>query len=452
MSIAKSAKQIVRLALPILFGNLSYALLGISDTVMSGMAGTSDLAGVAVGGSFFFPAIMFLNGLMSTLQPLISRLRGAEKWEEIPKTHLTAVVMTFIASLILMTILIVLVFFVIKLDADPRMDYTARYYILAIAFSIPIFALYSGCRAYCEAMGYTKATLYFGFVALILNVPLNYILIFGSFGLPALGGVGCGVATLISGFLSLVLFIIFIRCRPFLYKSTLIHCKEKLTFKDLKDFFKLSIPLGLSASVECSCFTIIALLLSPLGSFVVSSHSIAMSVTSFIFNLPLSLGIATSIAVGFSIGREDLEKLKSQIKAAYRLAFCAAFFNMFLLGVGREFFTSLYTEDPHVAAFAAVLLVFSIANQISENTQTMQAFILRGFKDSATIFKSTVLSFYVIALPVGFLLCYEYLPSPFSGAKGFWVGIFLGLTFASLYYRRRVLFHWRALKAGLKNF
>ena len=126
--------------------------------------------------------------------------------------------------------------------------------------------------------------------------------------------------------------------------------------------------------------------------------------------------------------------------------------DMFLLGVGREFFTSLYTEDPHVAAFAAVLLVFSIANQISENTQTMQAFILRGFKDSATIFKSTVLSFYVIALPVGFLLCYEYLPSPFNGAKGFWVGIFLGLTFASLYYRRRVLFHWRALKAGLKNF
>ena len=107
MSIAKSAKQIVRLALPILFGNLSYALLGISDTVMSGMAGTSDLAGVAVGGSFFFPAIMFLNGLMSTLQPLISRLRGAEKWEKIPKTHLTAVVMTFLASLILMTILII---------------------------------------------------------------------------------------------------------------------------------------------------------------------------------------------------------------------------------------------------------------------------------------------------------------------------------------------------------
>lgn len=447
----QALKEILRLALPILVGNLSYALLGISDTVMAGMAGTADLAGVAVGGSFFFPAAMFMNGLMSTLQPQISRHRGANAFHKIPGTHLTAVIVTVGFSLLLMALLLFLALCVLKLDSDARMDETARIYVLAVALAMPCSALYFACRAYCEAMGHTRATLYFGFVALFYNIPLNYIFIFGKLGAPALGGAGCGVATLISITLSLITFILYIRAVPLLYENSLRFVKSLPTLRELKDFTLTALPLGISASVECSCFTVIAVLLSPLGPLAVSSHSVAMSITSFIFNLPLSLGIATSIAVGYNIGKNALPALRDTIRAAYKLAFLGAFVNILILLTLRHTLCSLYTDDAAVAAFAAALLIYSALNQISGNTQTVQAFILRGFKDSATIFKSTLLSFYLIALPLGFTLCYGYLGTAFTGPAGFWAGIFAGLSFAALYYRRRVLHHYRALKAQIAN-
>lgn len=449
MTIFQAARSLVRLALPILLGNLSYALLGICDLLMSGLAGTSDLAGVAVGGSFFFPANMFLIGLMTALQPTIARLRGENRFDRIPHVHLTAMLTVLWVSLLLCALLVSLALFVVDLEADARMNYVARHYIILVGLSLPVSALFFSCRAYAEAMGFTRATLYFGLLALLYNVPLNYVLIFGLFGLPALGGVGCAAATLVSLCLSVLSFALFIRLKPYLNAYCLWQNREKLTRADFTSYLKLSLPLGLAASVETSCFTMIALLLSPLGPQEVSGHSIAMSITSFIFNLPLSMGVAVSIAVGFEIGRRRLDYLRTYMQAAYKVAFVCAFINMAVLALGREKMTSFFSSDPGVCAYAAFLLLFSLANQISENTQTIQGFMLRGFKDTASIFMATLISFYLIALPVGHLCCYGYIDERLSGARGFWIGIFLGLSFASLFYRRRVLFHYRNLKQAL---
>lgn len=440
---------IAKLAAPILLGNLSYALLGIFDILMSGLAGTSDLAGVAVGGSFFFPCAMFLTGLMTTLQPVISRLRGEDRFDKIPHAHAVACLCVFFASLVLMAVLLFLALFVIRLHSDERMNYVAVRYVILVAASLPVSALFFGCRAYAEAMGYTKATLYFGLLALVYNIPLNYVLIFGLFGLPALGGIGCAAATLISLTLSTGTFMLFIRLYPYLNQSCWWQNRSKIKWTDIKEFYRLALPLGLSSSIETSCFTLIALLLSPLGPVEVSGHTVAMSVTSLIFNLPLSMGIASSIAIGFQLGRQNLFNLRTLMQSAYRLAMLCALFNMLLLLTLRNEVTSWFSSDPAVCSYAAFLLLFSLANQFSECTQTIQGFMLRGFKDTLTIFKSTLISFYVIALPVGSLCCYGYVHQSLSGARGFWIGIFLGLSFASLYYRRRILFHYKKLKEQL---
>ncbi len=449
MTVFQAARSLVRLALPILLGNLSYALLGICDLLMSGLAGTADLAGVAVGGSFFFPANMFLIGMMSAMQPVIARLRGENRPEQIPHVHLTAMLTVLCVSLLLCALLVSLALFVVDLQADARMNYVARHYIILVGLSLPVAALFFACRAYAEAMGFTRATLYFGLLALLYNIPLNYVLIFGRFGLPALGGVGCAAATLVSLCLSVLTFALFIRFKPGLNACCLWQNREKLTRSDVTSYLRLSLPLALASSVETSCFTMIALLLSPLGPLEVSGHSIAMSITSFIFNLPLSMGVAVSIAVGFEIGRRNLGNLRTCMQAAYRVALVCAVINMAVLALGREKITSFFSSDPEVCAYAAFLLLFSLCNQLSENTQTMQGFMLRGFRDTASIFKATLISFYCIALPLGYLCCYGYIHDALSGARGFWIGIFLGLSFASLFYRRRVLFHYRHLRQDL---
>lgn len=443
---------IIKFAMPILAGNIAYALLGVSDTIMSGIVGTSDLAGVAVGGSFFFPAIMFISGIISAMHPVVSRLRGAKDFKSIPETHFISTFVCFWIGVIIMLILLILALFVVNLEADARMNYVAKWYIVSIAFAMPVFAILCSSRAFCEAMGRVRATLYFGILALCYNVPLNLVFIFGIGPFPKLGGIGCGVGTTLSIILSLISCLIYIHSVKNLRTASFLVNKERLSLKKCINFFKLSFPLGLAASVETSCFCCIALFISPLGPVAVSSHTIAMTTSSLLFNLPLSMGIACSINVGFYIGEKNLDALKTTIKAAYRIAFIGIIVNVAILCLLNNWIPRLFSNDESVIAFAGTLLLFAAANQFGEHIQTIQAFILRGFKDTKTIFKSTLLSFYIIALPVGYVLCYNLIESPFTGPKGFWVGICSGLIFATIYYRRRVLYHWRKLKSETSNY
>ena len=147
--------SLFRLALPIIFGNVAYALLGISDIVMAGMAGTSDLAGVSIGGSFFFPGLMFPIGMITALHPIVSRLRGAEKYYDIPYSHLCALLVCFAFGIFIMLILLFLAHFVLNIESDARMFEVSKGYITAIAFCVPIGAIFA-YAIYKEKFGSSK--------------------------------------------------------------------------------------------------------------------------------------------------------------------------------------------------------------------------------------------------------------------------------------------------------
>lgn len=456
-SVGSQLLVLCKLAVPIVLGNFAYSILGLTDIMMAGLAGTEDQAGVAIGGSFFFPAMTFVIGMLSALHPVISRHRGAKTLEKIPFEHAHAMLSCFFVSLLLMLILLGLAFFAIDIESSARMHEVTTQYVLYIALCMPVVAIYASSRSFCEAMGDTNATLYFGVLAVILNVPLNYIFIFGKFGLPAFGGIGCGIATLLSMSMCTVIILGYMQLRTMHRKYWWLNNHEGIKKKALFDFFKLSLPLGISTSVECSCFTLIALILSPLGPIAVSAHTIGMSITSFIFNIPLSLGVATSIMVGYAIGQNNLNTLRFNIKAAYAAIFLSMTVSVSVLAFGRYFIPQLFSNNPEVIALATLLMLFGACNQVFESLQTIQAFILRGFKDTKTILLVTIVAFYCVALPLGTSLCYGYIPLPdnlsefLSGPKGFWVGLFSGLMVAAILYRFRVLHHYRQLKDQLKS-
>ncbi len=452
-----------KLAGPIILGNFAFAILGITDMMMAGMAGTPDQAGVAVGGSFFFPAITFVIGMVSALHPIVSRHCGARTKELIPQAHAHSIAACLAVGLVLMVILLLLAQFAIEMDTSERMEEVARFFVTCVAFCVPISALYANGRAYCEAMGVTSTTLYFGLLAVILNVPLCYVLIFGHLGLPALGGKGCGVATLCSLSMSTVIMYIYISLHPKLKDYSVLKNRSGINFQGIKDFIKLALPLGISSSVECSCFALIALLLSPLGPTVVSAHTITMSLTSFTFNIPLSLGIAASIMVGYAIGKNNLNTLRLNIKAGYWAMLISISVSVAILVGGRNHLPRLFSHDEAVLALAGILIFFASFNQLFESTQTIQAFMLRGFKDTLTILGVTFVAFYCVALTIGVSLCYGYLHIPYletligdpqtglEGPRGFWVGLACGLVTASILYRLRVLKHYRNLKAVMQQ-
>ncbi|MCK0535822.1 MULTISPECIES: MATE family efflux transporter [unclassified Anaerobiospirillum] len=457
-SVTSQLIVLFKLAFPIILGNFAYALLGITDIMMAGMAGTPDQAGVAVGGSFFFPAMTFIIGMISALHPVISRHCGANTREKIPAEHIHSVLACIIVAALLMVLLLGLSFFAIDMDADQRMEDIAKEYVIYIAFTMPLLALTVNARAYCEAMGNTRATFYFGNLAVVLNVPLNYVFIFGKFGMPELGGAGCGAASLVAMAISTVIIYSYVMLHPQLKNHSWLKNRDRISLDRLKSFLKLSLPLGISSSVECSCFTLIALLLSPLGPMEVSAHTITMSLTNFVFNIPLSLGIASSIMVGYAIGRNSLTTLRHNIQASYASMLFSIVVSVAILFFGSEALPALFSKDPQVLALASTLMLFAAVNQSFEGIQTIQAFILRGFKDTASILLVTVIAFYCVALPLGYTLCYGYLILPgaelffeegLTGPRGFWIGLLAGLLAASILYRIRVLHHWRDIKSKI---
>lgn len=453
-TVASQLVVLCKLAAPIILGNFAYAALGLTDTLMAGMAGTEDQAGVAIGGSFFFPSINFIIGMLSALHPVISRLRGANTPEKIPYVHAHAMLSCLIFGVVLMLLLLGLALFAIDIESSARMNDVTSQYVMWIAFTLPISALFASSRVYCEAMGDTKATLYFGFLAVLLNIPLNYIFIFGELGMPACGGVGCGIATLISMSLSTIIIFIYMRVHPLHKHYWWINNHDGVHKSALWDFMRLSLPLGISTAVETSCFTLIALILSPLGPIAVSAHTITMSMTSFVFNIPLSLGISTSIMVGYAIGQNNLKTLRYNIKAAYSAILISLCVSVTILATGRNFLPTLFSSDPAVVLLSTTLMCFAACNQVFESLQTIQAFILRGFKDTKTILLVTIVAFYCIALPIGIGLCYGVIPTPIvnlTGPKGFWIGLFCGLVTAAVLYRFRVLHHYRVLKQQMQN-
>ena len=445
--------ELFRLSIPIIIANFSYALLGVTDTIMSGMAGKADLSGVAIGNAFYVPAFVFLQGMVGAMQPLIGRHRGAGALHAIPRTHLVTLLSVLCLALVMMSILALIVCFA-PAFGEQDMDDVARGYMIYIIFCIPFMGLFFTLKAYCEAMAHPRATLFFGLVSLLLNVPLNYIFIFGALGVPAMGGVGCGTATLVAVIITTLGFAVYILAHSQLRPYSLFAASGGAGGAEVRDYLRLSLPLGLSASVESSCFTLIAMLLAPFGSLVVASHSIVMSIASFLYTIPLSIGIAVSIMVGYAIGERHGGHLRDTIRAAYHAAFINTAFSMLIIGACNLHLVRIYTTDEEVVAYAALLLAVAFCNLPVENLQTVQAFALRGFKDNRYIFAVTVAAFYVVSLLLGTLLSYGLLPLPqvlsvmLEGAPGFWVGLFLGLATAAICYRLRLIRHLRAVAAG----
>lgn len=446
-SLGTDAKRTLRLFWPIFLGQLSSSAMGVVDTVMAGAAGTIDLSGVAIGASFYWPCVLFVLGMTLAIQPTIAHLRGAGKPEEIASKMHLATIVCLIASVIigLLMTLLPLTYKLIP-DVDQDMVRIGQGYVWAVAIGMPAFAMFNILRGYWEGLGITLPTSIFGVMALLLNIPLNYIFIFGKLGMPALGGIGCGVATTITIAITVVCMLIYVQKSKRFENCRLYRQWYKLEWKEIKDFVRFSMPLGLSATIEVTCFSLVAVLLSPFGPITVAAHTIAMNVSGVLFMLPLSVASATTIRVGEAMGAMHwCRSLRCTISAfmigavIYALCFNSLF-------IWHDNIIGLYTDDLEVATLASLLVMFCVAYLLPDSFQVLAIGILRGFKDSKTIFIVTIISYWVVGMPIGYTLSYGLITGEKMGAPGFWIGFICALSTASVLYLIRLLYLYRTRK------
>ncbi|GAL34725.1 MATE family of MDR efflux pumps [Vibrio maritimus] len=427
----RESGALMNLSVPIILTQLATQAMGFVDTTMAGQVSAADLAAIALGASLWIPVLLLLRGVIMALTPVVAFHRGARDFDSISIEFFQMVWLALTSSALLIAYLV---------SAKPILEWIgvaseiipiASDYAYALAFGVPGIALFYTLNGFCEGMNNTKAPMIISVIGLLVNIPVNYVLIYGKFGFPEMGAVGCGWATSLVYWLMSALLYSYIRGHHH-FKTIIRFSDAKPRLAEIFNLLKLGLPIGMNIAVCGSIFAVIALLIGRIGAENVAAAQIALNISSMTYVIPMSISFGITIRVGHALGAKDdvgaVERSKIGIVVAAMLSLCSV--AMFLLF--PDWIIRLYTTDPAVSATAATLLVFTAMYQFSDALQTSANGALRGYKDTKVPMILAIASYWGLALPLGVVLGLTDHIVPAMGEKGFWVGILSGLTVAAI--------------------
>ena len=431
-------RALIWLALPIVAAQMSHTLLGFVDTAMAGRVSAVDLAAVALGNSFWVPTFLFLTGVLMIITSKVAASNGAGRLGETGPLVRQAVWLGLwigvLCAVALFSVEPLLHWAGVQEELIPE----SVNYIKAVALGFPAVGMYQALRGLSDGLSRTKPTMIIGFLGLVLNVPANYVLVYGKFGLPALGGVGCGVATTLVMWFMLGCMLVYLK-RSALYDACkLFERFEWPKWPVQRHLLGLGLPIGISLFSETSMFALIALLIGSLGAVVVASHQIALNLTSIVFMVPFSLGLAITVRVGHSLGMEGARAGLFAAKVGIAVALGFAFLAATSFYFAAELLPRLYTNNPEVLSLATALLFYAALYQFSDSVQVACAGALRGYQDTRIPMVLTMVAYWLIGLPSGYILGLTDLAGPAQGPAGFWKGLIIGLSAAALFLSVRL--------------
>jgi MATE family multidrug resistance protein len=426
-SIYQQAKPLLTLMLPILGTQLAQTGMGVVDTLVAGLAGTVDLAAIAVGSSIWIPIVLMVSGIMAAITPLVAHAEGANNKPECAHILQQGLYLSLFVGVLCMML--------IMYSTRPIMEYMnvtseimspTEDYLFYIALGLPAIAVYQALRSYNEAIHITKPVTVIAVISLLLNIPLNMVFVLGFGPIEAMGGVGCGLASLIIFYMATIALGVFTvfgsahkQIKPFKHVA-------KPSLPAMGRISAIGVPIGLAIFVETSLFCVIALLIARLGSDVVAAHQITLNISSLLFMVPLSLAYALTVLIGQSLGQSDPIKSQAIWKNALIVSLVLSSGNAAVLYLLRDSIVAIYSNDLAVTTMASHLLIYAAVYQLSDSAQIAAGGALRGYKDTMVTLILTVISFWLIGLPIGYYLGLSQ--SAPMGAEGFWVGLVVGLS------------------------
>lgn len=422
---------LMHLSIPIILTQIATQAMGFVDTTMAGQVSPADLAAIALGASLWIPVLLLLRGVIMALTPVVAYHRGARDFASISVEFFQMVWLALIASVLLIAYLI---------SAKPILEWIgvaseiipiASDYTFALAFGVPGIALFYTLNGFCEGMNNTKVPMIISFIGLLVNIPVNYVLIYGHFGFPELGAVGCGWATSLVYWLMSGLLYSYIRAHHH-YKTIIRFSDAKPRATEMFHLLKLGLPIGMNIAVCGSIFAVIALLIGRIGAENVAAAQIALNISSMTYAIPMSISFGITIRVGYALGENDELGAIERSKIGILVAGLISLLSIAVFLLFPEWIIRLYTTDPVITATAATLLALTAMYQFSDALQTSANGALRGYKDTKMPMFLAIASYWGLALPLGVVLGLTDHLVPAMGEKGFWVGIFTGLTVAAL--------------------
>ncbi len=430
-------RRTLQLAAPVMIGLIASFGMNFVDTVMAGRLPEKDvaLAALATGGAVWSAMLMFILGILMALQPTVAQLDGAglqrRAGEMLRQGFWIAAALAVPYSGILVHSESILRFMAI----DPAIVPTAVDYLDAMAWGAPAMCLVFLLRFFSEGTGHTRPTMYIGLIGIIVNVPLNWILMFGNLGAPALGAKGCGYATAIVIWLQVAALVTYIRWHHHFRDFRPFGRWDWPRIKVILHLLRVGLPIAITIFVEGSLFVAAALLIGRLGPIPAAGHLVAVNFAALLFMIPLGLASAITTRTGNAIGRGDPEGARYAGMIGMVIVLGTQTISAAIMVLAPGLVVGLYTNDPAIAAVAVTLLFYAAIFQFPDGIQVCAAGALRGYKDTIVPAFYNVISYWLIGLWLGYHLTFERQMGP----AGMWIGMIAGLTSGAILLLGRFL-------------
>ena len=404
-------KIISRHALSVLAGQLATMAFGVTDTIVAGQFAEQSLAALSVGSAIYMSVFVGLMGVLQALLPIWAELHGAQKSHQVGYSFRQSWYLCGITIVLGMSVLLSPGFLLEWGQVPNHLRHDISMYLLVLALALPpalLFRLYSTLN---QSLGKPLLVTWLQIGSLGLKIPLSIWLTFGGLGVPAMGVVGCAVATLVVNYTMLLLAIYLLRTRPLYRPLHLWRALEKPDWGVIREFARMGVPGGLAVLVEVTSFTLMALFIARQGTTAAASHQIAANLAAVLYMMPLALGIATSARTSFWFGAAEPARAKHAIVLGFRMGMVASTCLAVLMWLLRAPLANLYANSPEVISLAITLLGWIALYHVFDAMQAIGVFVLRCFRITIAPMLIYGVFLWGVGLYGGYVLAYKGLGS-----------------------------------------
>lgn len=425
----KEMLHTLRLGTPIILGNITQMALGLIDMAMVGSINYVQLAAGALANNVIAIPLITGIGLTTAMTPLIAIAHGQDdKWSVSHYLYNGVILCTIVGILIALG-----VYFssdiLFNLNQDEEVAILAQPYLKIVAWSIIPMIFFLSMKQFCDALEYTKIAMLLSFLSLPINTFLNWVFIFGKFGVPRMELYGAGIGTLITRIIiAIALLVVILRAKRFRKFIELRASAWKLKLNAWVQLLKIGIPSSIQYGLESGAFAVSGIMIGWFGATQQAAHQIALNIASFTFMMIMGISTASSIRISNAYGKNMISNMRKIGHSSLILGtgFGVAFATTFIL-LNKQL-PFLFNQEAEVVLLASQLLFFAAIFQISDSTQAIAVGLLRGMKDVQVPTIIVTIAYWVIGIPFGYFVGVHY----DLKAKGMWIGLLVGLTVSSI--------------------
>lgn len=440
MSLFKSAgrteySRILKIAIPVALSQLGHIAVGVADSVMVGRLGGEALAAVTVAFSIQIPFMMFGIGISYGISPMIAKADGENNAGEISRVFKHGLLLNLFTGLLLFLLLFFGSPLTRYLDQPERVVERAIPFFELLAISMIPLMIFQSFRQFAEGLGQTRQAMWISISGNLINIGLNYLLIYGHFGFPAFGIAGAGIATLSARIYLAVAMGTYIMFANRFNKYVRNFGSYKIEYGIFRRIFTLTLPVGMQMTLESGAFGFAAIMVGWLGADEISAHHVALNMAAITYMAATGIASASTVRVGNEFGKKDLKALRNAGFASFHvvlifMSLAAVFFLLF-----RHSLPALYIKETNIEQMAISLLLITAFFQLSDGLQAVALGALRGIADVKIPTAIALISYWGVGLPIGYFFAFKL----GQGVEGIWYGLLIGLTVAAtlLFFRFR---------------